>query len=160
MNSSRTADRFRYLGEVQGPDSLGVIVLPKFVLLAASSGISCLGCVVSHRCLTVSLSVHSGLVDMCLETGLARSYRDMLHRVWVSIWMQGTYYCKAGTTARLSGGLKRPVLLLQQWTLRVPVIPDDVVRSCIENRNGTFWSTSRNLPRMSPAGCVVNVFRS
>jgi len=26
MNSVRTADRFRYLGEVQGPDSLGVIV--------------------------------------------------------------------------------------------------------------------------------------
>ena len=55
MNRARTADRFRYLGEVQGPDSPGATALqtsPKFVLLAASSGISCLGCGVSplsHR---------------------------------------------------------------------------------------------------------------
>ena len=92
MNRARTEDRFRYLGEVQGPDRPGVTVLQSSCCWRLLQGFPAWG-VVSHRCLTVSLSVHSGLVDMCLETGLARRYQDMRHRDSVPLWVQWTFYC-------------------------------------------------------------------
>ena len=55
MNRARTADRFRYLGEVQGPDSHGVTVLQSSCWWRLLQGFPAWG-VVSHRCLTVSLS--------------------------------------------------------------------------------------------------------
>ena len=51
MNRARTADRFRYLGEVQGPDSPGATVLQSSCCWRLLQG-SCLGCGVSplsHR---------------------------------------------------------------------------------------------------------------